>query len=502
MNPNTLLFSLLSVLTILSACTPTPPPTATITGQLLEADSQLVFLIHADQRYSYREWLEAVDSVQLDSVGLFQFTFQAETPDYYQVCDQRGVSLFPNLYMAGGDSLHLVRNVKDYKVPVKYSGTRAEAYSFFNLRDSLRSNDPLFKMPYYDTYKLEPDSFRTLMESRFVWENQLRDQFFQAHPDWAPVQVLAQAQASYNNGEHYFDYLEYHNYYVNDTFLYFQVDSSFYGFLKEVDQNPEAFYFLPEYKAFMGVYLNDLLQRAYSDLTDSARWAQKIPLKLDLVQKHLNGVARDAALLAMSDDFSFDMEGDDFWQEVETLDAYFRENHTDELSYRKFSHVLAKFQALRPGQPAPDFAFPDVHGDTVHLSDFRGNVVYIDCWGTWCYPCLEELPHSLKLMEKLEGEEVVFVYIGLESIGQIQEWSEFVQGKRSFPYAPFLEQRVYPGVHLLSEGQFMNPGLRPYLINFAPTYMLIDREGRIVNARASRPSDEETEGKIRAVLEY
>ncbi|MBK7408167.1 MAG: hypothetical protein IPL49_04515 [Saprospirales bacterium] len=43
------------------------------------------------------------------------------------------------------------------------------------------------------------------MENRFAWENQLRDQFYQAHPDWAPVQAIAQAQASYNYGGHYFD---------------------------------------------------------------------------------------------------------------------------------------------------------------------------------------------------------------------------------------------------------------------------------------------------------
>lgn len=491
----------LAILALFSSCAPTPHPTANITGQLLEADSQMIYLVRADQRVNFREWLEAIDSFQLDTSGQFQFTFEVEKPDYFQVCDFRGISLFPDLYLEGGDSMHLVKNYKDYKTPEHYGGARAGAYGFFDLRDSLRSNDSLFKMPYYETYELGVDSFRNLVESQWTWEDRLRTDYFKDHPEWEPILLFAEMQANYRHASGYFEYLYYHNYYANDTFIYYQVDSSFYGFLDQVELQPQKLVHLPDYKNFMGLYLQDLLHREYRDMPDSLLWEQSMALKVDLAKTRLGGVARDAAFLSMSDGFSMDMEAENFWETVESLDAYFRDNHADELYYRKFSKVLAEFNKLRPGKPAPVFAFPDANGDTVRLSDFLGKVVYIDFWGTWCYPCLEELPHSLKLQEQLKDEDVVFVFIGLESKGeQVEEWHDFVLGKRSFSYAPFLEQRVYPGVHLVAEGQFGNPGLKPYKITFAPTYALIDREGKFVNARASRPSGEKTEEEIRAVL--
>ena len=76
------------------------------------------------------------------------------------------------------------------------------------------------------------------------------------------------------------------------------------------------------------------------------------------------------------------------------------------------------------------------------------------------------------------------------------EWKEFVSGEGTLPWASFLEQRAYPGIHLLAEGQFHNPQLKPYRVNSAPTYMLVGADGKILRPRALRPSDPETENLI------
>ena len=49
---------------------------------------------------------------------------------------------------------------------------------------------------------------------------------------------------------------------------------------------------------------------------------------------------------------------------------------------------------------APDFSLPDLTGQKLDLSSYRGKVVLLDFWATWCDPCREEIPHFVELQNK------------------------------------------------------------------------------------------------------
>lgn len=55
----------------------------------------------------------------------------------------------------------------------------------------------------------------------------------------------------------------------------------------------------------------------------------------------------------------------------------------------------------------PDFSLPDMDGKTVKLSDFRGKLVLVNIWATWCAPCVKEFPSLKGLVEKMDGRVVV-----------------------------------------------------------------------------------------------
>ena len=74
------------------------------------------------------------------------------------------------------------------------------------------------------------------------------------------------------------------------------------------------------------------------------------------------------------------------------------------------------------GKPAPDFSLPNLNGTMISLADYKGKVVLLNIWATWCPPCVEEMPSMEKLFQVLneEGLEILAVSIdasGLKAVG-------------------------------------------------------------------------------------
>ena len=121
-------------------------------------------------------------------------------------------------------------------------------------------------------------------------------------------------------------------------------------------------------------------------------------------------------------------------------------------------------QQLDRGTPAPDFSLPNLDGDMVRLSDFRGRVIMLNIWATWCPACVEEMPAMEKLHQKLqnEGLEIVAVSIDASGLDAVK---------------PFME------THKLTFSTLMDPDgeiRRLYRITGVPESIIIDQQGVIV----------------------
>ena len=133
-------------------------------------------------------------------------------------------------------------------------------------------------------------------------------------------------------------------------------------------------------------------------------------------------------------------------------------------------------QEVKVGDVSPNFEYPDRNGKIYSLDDFKGKYVLIDVWATYCGPCKGELPYLEKIQEKLRKKDIVFVSIATDYDKKV--WRQF------------LEQHQLKGVQLVMDRKWIS-FMHRYQIVTIPRYILLDREGKIVNSDMPRPSNPE-----------
>lgn len=136
----------------------------------------------------------------------------------------------------------------------------------------------------------------------------------------------------------------------------------------------------------------------------------------------------------------------------------------------------------QPGEDPFDFTFPDRDGNEVSLSGLKGSVVYVDVWAEWCGPCMMEVPFLMKLEEEYHGESIVF--LGVNADSKRESWIKV------------LDEKGMQGTHVTTGG-WDNQFMKDYGINSIPRFMVFDKEGKVVDLDAPRPSSE----KIRPLLD-
>ena len=72
---------------------------------------------------------------------------------------------------------------------------------------------------------------------------------------------------------------------------------------------------------------------------------------------------------------------------------------------------------LQKGVEAPNFTLPDLNGKMVSLTDYRGKVVFLNIWATWCPPCVEEMPSMEKLYQKMKGQDFEILAVSIDVTG-------------------------------------------------------------------------------------
>jgi len=176
-------------------------------------------------------------------------------------------------------------------------------------------------------------------------------------------------------------------------------------------------------------------------------------------------------------------------EETDSLDKLFKiykKFTVDSIKLNKITDKYLKLKGLTKGSLAPNFTIKNKKGELTTLKSLKGNVVYIDFWATWCKPCISEIEPSKELQKKFTGKNIKFVNICIEC--EHNSWVKMLSNKN------------IQGINLLVSKGNENILKEDYFIQGLPRYVIIDKEGKIFDLSAKRPSNPELQLELMNLL--
>lgn len=123
-----------------------------------------------------------------------------------------------------------------------------------------------------------------------------------------------------------------------------------------------------------------------------------------------------------------------------------------------------------------NFLYKGIDGNMVNISDFKGKVVYIDFWASWCGPCRVQFPYSHSLQERFtekQKKNIVFLYLSIDA--NEERWKSAVNSNK------------LKGEQGISPGNWNSEAVKKFGISGIPRYMIIGKDGEIIDPKAPRP---------------
>ncbi|MDR2130615.1 MAG: TlpA family protein disulfide reductase [Odoribacteraceae bacterium] len=376
--------------------------------------------------------------IPVDAEGNFDITFPLEHPAYYTT----GMHV---LYLSPGDDLEILFSRSPARTLFTGRGSEANSYlKGWRWDDNRHTGLSVIEKPPIEQVIEKVDSLaeERLHELATLTEADKR------------FQKLETARIAANRISVYFNYIYCTEYYRWDdpTEAKEEKKLAYYRTLKEkvepllhqIDRDEEWL----ECPAVREVLLECLRSKVFT-----FRVSKKIA--------HLSDIIREST-------------GMDAGISKASLDAY-REyaRHIKEIPFREaFEAKLAARVRLMEGAPAVDIALQDPSGKRAKLSDYRGKVLFIDFWATWCIPCLAQAPHVKSLSEKYNRIEFIAISIDQEEA----KWrSKLERDGEKGPIKEFIAN-----VYEVADA---------WDLSTIPRFVLIDAEFKIITAFAPRPSD-------------
>ncbi len=395
---------------------------------------------------------DSVYKAHLNSALMACFGIAEEQEADYAIFRYHGISI--PIYIEPGKNFGIFMKIKDWHADVRFTGKGARKNEYLNhkvLRD------------FYPDYKTDEEGIFKTLEAG---EQQLSDVLDSMH-----------FEPSFNSLEKKrIHYLVYAYLTAYPSFQIYQLKNEeykpsekFYEQLKLLIPEEEQLLEMPEYQTAM---MNLLQAFGLKGLQERSEWGY-LENQLNYIEKNINSQLIKDFLMDKIVTRYVEKNGTDHLEEIV---RFYHNNVQDPDKKLKFDELCGKWLKLVKGQPSPVFKCRNIEGKEVSLTDLAGKYVYIDIWATWCRPCRNEFLYLEQLVRKYENRNIYFVSLSCDQ--DEKAWERVVRGEQ------------LGGIQLY--GGKKNDFINACVVRNIPRFILLDKQGYIIEADMTRPSDPET----------
>ncbi|MFK7933897.1 MAG: TlpA family protein disulfide reductase [Saprospiraceae bacterium] len=400
--------------------------------------------------------------------GIFAAQFELTEPVTGEL--RYGEQILP-VYLEPGDELSLSFDPQQFEQTLKFSGQGAANNNY--LKENRVALRKIQKDVNTNVRYVSPTAYRQFMDKA----RGQRNDFFTNHAAQEAFsksfRAFAQADIDYWYGFYLLNYAWEHPLY-NDQPAPMTMPADYYDFTQQLPLNKNGILTNKYYTFYVDQYLAYELEQAdnqgVGDLEIAKKLLKEEPLfyyqtKL-LVASCRRGQSREAGWVI--------------------------QDFVKNCPYSTFNQVLSdtyhRSRGLLEGTNAPDFTLADADGNSVGLSDYKGKVVFIDFWATWCAPCLRYMRNTQRMTQQFADDDVVFLYISLDRNKEV--WERHIAAKKLH------------GTHLTAGNGsgYQSHIAQLYRVKQLPTYVLIDRDGKVAISPENMPNTAELTGAISRLL--